>query len=74
MNEAIEAETEMIGDFDFNRDDDRKLLGCQRRIINISRCGEVVSLSFEMGRREGDIITVMLNLNEFLICLGRLKI
>lgn len=72
--EVIERETTIVGDFDFNRNDDIKELGCQRRIVDMSRCGDVISLSFELGRKNGDIMTVMLSLNELLICLGRLEV
>lgn len=72
--EDIERETTIIGDFDFIPDDDKKQLVCQKRIVDMSRCGSIISLSFELGRKEGDIMTMMLNLNELLICLGRLAI
>jgi len=74
----MKGETALIGDLDFNRDDDQKQFGCQRRIVNMARYEmeeiEVISLSFELGRKEDDVMTIILSLNEFLIALGRLEI
>jgi len=70
----IEETTYIVSDFDFSLDTECKQFGCQQRIVDISRCGDVISLSFSLSNKEGSCLTMMLNLNELLICLGRLKI
>jgi len=61
---------ELIGDVDFNRDDDGEEFGCQRRIIDINNEEGNVTLSFELGRKEDDVMTISFYLTEFLLKVG----
>lgn len=63
---------EIIASVDFNRDEDIKEFGCQRRVIDIDLAGKTLTISFEMGRKEDDAITLLLDWQEFILKIGKL--
>lgn len=65
-------EREIIAETTFNRDDDANEFGSQRRIIDIAAGENIVSFSFELGRKDGDTITLLFDWPEFLLKLGKL--
>ena len=63
---------EIIADVNFNRDGDREEFGCRRRIVDITLSDGILAVGFEMGRKEDDVLTLLLDWQEFILKLGKL--
>lgn len=64
----------IIAEIDFNRDDDKKEYGTDNRIVRVSRFKEdglsKVGITFNLGRREDDAITLVFGVAELAIVIA----
>lgn len=60
----------LIGDIDFNRDDDKKEFRLDDKVVKVNRFKEdgrhLVGFSFELGRKEDDTLNLIFELGELL--------
>lgn len=64
----------LVGEVGYNRDDDRKEFGDGDRVVRVYRFKEnerpCVCLSFELGRKDDDTLSLTLELGELLTAIA----
>ncbi len=71
---------DMIGSIDFNYDADKKeFRGSMQRIVDLSACVNEdgipkINISFELGRKEDDTVTLSIDAEEFMQKISRAMI